>query len=497
MTVNMDFSSGKFHENWIELLDDNTRKQVKILLKEFPASMPTLNAIAACLLHRTETSDITKKENSQSKKRKIEFKQEIENGSIWSNIGEPLLIFHDLSFQIPRKKMDFLVCRNAMVVLSLNNGKNASNLENLLTDNQATLSNSDLSLEYTQNRTVELIIPNTGIKYLMCLPTPNKTQKNISIVMIYSLKNSFSCSSEKSDSQGSAEILFGFNENDKASLKITSFYQEIAARYESNKQTFLEVLSECSEMNVDVIEPKKSDFISQFPSTHSTSYQRAKNPEQLYASCHIGSKEGYLYFLSNGIFFGFKKPLIFIPFEKLESFEVENITTRTFDIRVTFDGVTKVFSMIDQCEFQPIMNYAKKYRLDQVKVGGLTMEQVNSGKFAKDAKKSSALKTNSESSEVSDEENDEDYQVELSEGESDESIDSEDSEEVESETDIEEEGSLSDEEDDEEDLDDDEDEISLNNDELSIDKYEKPGSLNGVSNYEDDDTEIEGDESCE
>lgn len=50
-----------------------------------------------------------------------------------------------------------------------------------------------------------------------------------------------------------------------------------------------------------------------------------------------GSKDGYLFFLPNGILWGFKKPLLFIPLDRVIAVSYTNVLQRTFNIEVEVD----------------------------------------------------------------------------------------------------------------------------------------------------------------
>lgn len=82
-----------------------------------------------------------------------------------------------------------------------------------------------------------------------------------------------------------------------------------------------------------------------------------------------GSKEGYLFFLSTGILWGFKKPLLFIPLERIVAVSYTSVLQRTFNMVVEVfsdeaggDATEEIeFSMIDQQDYQGIdERYVKK-----------------------------------------------------------------------------------------------------------------------------------------
>lgn len=50
-----------------------------------------------------------------------------------------------------------------------------------------------------------------------------------------------------------------------------------------------------------------------------------------------GSKDGYLFFLPNGILWGFKKPLLFIPLDRVIALSYTNVLQRTFNIEIEVD----------------------------------------------------------------------------------------------------------------------------------------------------------------
>ena len=86
-----------------------------------------------------------------------------------------------------------------------------------------------------------------------------------------------------------------------------------------------------------------------------------------------GSKEGYLFFLDNGLLWGFKKPLLFIPLNQTAAVSYCNVLRTTFNMVVevmvtTEDGQEKTeeveFGMIDQADYAGIdENYVRKNRL--------------------------------------------------------------------------------------------------------------------------------------
>jgi hypothetical protein len=131
-----------------------------------------------------------------------------------------------------------------------------------------------------------------------------------------------------------------------------------------------------------VIRPDEREFVSAMPEAH------RKGEKAYHVKAFRGSKEGivtpsrrweyadisnscagYLFFLSTGIFFGFKKPLLFFAFENIESTSYTSILQRTFNLNITtrIDSTEETqeleFSMIDQADYAGIDAYLKRHGL--------------------------------------------------------------------------------------------------------------------------------------
>ena len=79
---------------------------------------------------------------------------------------------------------------------------------------------------------------------------------------------------------------------------------------------------------------------------------------------------GYLFFLSDGIFFGFKKPLQFFPLDDISSISYTSVLQRTFNLAIAYstshpnpEEKEVEFSMIDQAQFAGIDAYIKRHEL--------------------------------------------------------------------------------------------------------------------------------------
>lgn len=115
----------------------------------------------------------------------------------------------------------------------------------------------------------------------------------------------------------------------------------------------------------------------QFTSVIKEAYR--PNEKALFTKGFRGSKDGYLFFLNTGIFWGFKKPLHFLPKERIAAVSYTSVLQRTFNLNVeiyTLDCKMKKgaganeeeveeleFAMLDQEDFEGIDTYVKRHGL--------------------------------------------------------------------------------------------------------------------------------------
>ena len=124
-----------------------------------------------------------------------------------------------------------------------------------------------------------------------------------------------------------------------------------------------------------------------------------KVPTQLFGLLHFKCTNlvdfndiGYLFFLSTGIFFGFKKPLMFFAFENIESTSYTSVLQRTFNLNIATranasDEIQEFeLSMIDQADFAGIDGYIKGHGLQDASLAEARRAKrynVNGGKAEK------------------------------------------------------------------------------------------------------------------
>lgn len=125
----------------------------------------------------------------------------------------------------------------------------------------------------------------------------------------------------------------------------------------------------------------------------------------------INSASGYLFLLSTGILFAFKKPLLFFSFDTIESVSYTSVLQRTFNLNVLArpsngteeDNAEFEFSMIDQADFSGIDTYIKRHGLQDstlAEARRAKVYNVNGAKTKEGAAAADAEATGEEESEL-------------------------------------------------------------------------------------------------
>ncbi len=93
------------------------------------------------------------------------------------------------------------------------------------------------------------------------------------------------------------------------------------------------------------------------------------NEKAVHVRAFRGSKDGYLFFLPTGILWAFKKPLLFLPLERIMAISYTSVLQRTFNMMVEIDlGDDKTeeleFAMLDQEDYGKIdESYVRRHGL--------------------------------------------------------------------------------------------------------------------------------------
>ncbi|KAI9155520.1 Histone chaperone RTT106 [Paramyrothecium foliicola] len=112
-------------------------------------------------------------------------------------------------------------------------------------------------------------------------------------------------------------------------------------------------------------------IVSANPNKFHSMIRQAHRPNEkaVHVTGFRGSKDGFLFFLENGIFWGFKKPLMFMPLDRIVAVSYTNILQITFNIVVEVMSTNGEpneeleFGMLDQQDYGGIDDYIKTNRL--------------------------------------------------------------------------------------------------------------------------------------
>jgi hypothetical protein len=104
---------------------------------------------------------------------------------------------------------------------------------------------------------------------------------------------------------------------------------------------------------------------------HSAIRQAARPGEKaVHVKAFRGSKDGFLFFLPTGILWGFKKPLLFVPLERVVAVSYTSVLQRTFNIVVEIElgggeeNAEIEFAMLDQEDYGGIdESYVRRHGL--------------------------------------------------------------------------------------------------------------------------------------
>ncbi|KAK5096774.1 hypothetical protein LTS08_007264 [Lithohypha guttulata] len=199
---------------------------------------------------------------------------------------------------------------------------------------------------------VESKYPFSSYAHALRLPVPEKNQKQYNFCLL-----------PVSGKEVSVEpIIWTVNHGPLKSYKIESDeLKSIAPGPEDVLENALNLAFQGTD--VKLVLPTEKEFASALRESH------RKNDIAYHIKAFRGSKEGYLFLLEDGIFFGFKKPLTFFTFNEIESISYTSVLQRTFNLNVTIrpspDAETQEieFSMLDQADFAGIDEYVKRHQL--------------------------------------------------------------------------------------------------------------------------------------
>ncbi|CAG8196069.1 unnamed protein product [Penicillium salamii] len=209
---------------------------------------------------------------------------------------------------------------------------------------------------------IEFGVSMDKIKHALCLPVPEKTQKQFNFCIIPEYADGITPPPEGTTT--SEAMVFTIADGPAKAAFSGDGQQINQAPGETADVLLCKILNE-NMRRCNVVRPDDKQFVSAMPEAH------RKGEKAYHVKAFRGSKEGYLFLLSTGILFAFKKPLLFFSFDTIDSVSYTSVLQRTFNLNVMArptggseeDNQEFEFSMIDQADFSGIDTYIKRHGL--------------------------------------------------------------------------------------------------------------------------------------
>ncbi|KAJ1657732.1 hypothetical protein IWQ61_002920 [Dispira simplex] len=317
-----------------------------------------------------------------------------------SNPGQPALALpdqldtcrcrvHDLSFIQPRKKLDLAFTPTHLLLA---------------------VQKPDRLVH------IEAFYPLHDVVWAVLVPSPDKAKPHWTVALF--IRNGIRSGSSLTETSLTT-IVFGFFQ-DSPTLTITGVEKEKEITPSKSDDTECQTILKSNLQRItEVIQRYLPNclLVRSSPTTLVKSKSSSPQGELLALSghpvrCYWKAREGFLYFLDHGLFYGFKKPILFFPLSDITDLEVRNIMTRTFDLHLTWmpqegqtiqgphakkpradehgadvdDNTVEVeleFSMIDNAEFDIIMAYIRHRKVAAQSLMG-QIDQSSLGPVQKD-----------------------------------------------------------------------------------------------------------------
>ncbi|ESZ97110.1 hypothetical protein SBOR_2540 [Sclerotinia borealis F-4128] len=208
------------------------------------------------------------------------------------------------------------------------------------------------------------------IEYVFCLPVPEKTQKQYNYILFP--KNSIITPSKTSPSAPPTNEPLVFTITDGApKIGTIGGTDSSAASSVSDdyKALFNWALTTRLKAAGNTLKIAESD-----PRLFSSAIRQSHRPSEkaVHVRAFRGSKDGYLFFLPTGILWGYKKPLLFLPHNRIAALSFTSVLQRTFNLSLDIDMSTPggedlteemEFQMIDQEDFAGINEFVQRHGL--------------------------------------------------------------------------------------------------------------------------------------
>ncbi|KAI0406364.1 hypothetical protein F4802DRAFT_112847 [Xylaria palmicola] len=295
---------------------------------------------------------------------------------------------HDVQSEEPahkRRRVDVEPSRNGHV----SNGATASSVDDVANED-VLLEIKDISVSIPQRKKFDLcftaghlyarapgtkgpvpgiVFPWKNIEYAFFLPVPEKSQVQHNYILLP--QNSYFPSQTAAAATPVDPLVFTIPATAPKPGAIGGPNAGAASAVSDSFQTLCHwAINKCLQAGGKRVQIEAADP-SKF---HSVIRQSHRPKEQaVHVKAFRGSKDGFLFFLESGILWGFKKPLMFLPLDKIAAISYTNVLQRTFNMVVeiyTGEGGDEEatdeieFAMLDQEDYNGINeNYVARHKL--------------------------------------------------------------------------------------------------------------------------------------
>ncbi|KAJ6187005.1 hypothetical protein N7519_001913 [Penicillium mononematosum] len=209
---------------------------------------------------------------------------------------------------------------------------------------------------------IEFGVSMDKIRHALCLPVPEKTQKQFNFCIIPEYADGITPPPEGT---AASEAMVFTVADGPAKAAFSGNGKQLGHGPGESAEAFIRKILNENMSHTNVVRPDDKQFVSAMPEAH------RKGEKAYHVKAFRGSKEGYLFLLPTGIFFAFKKPLLFFSFATIDSVSYTSVLQRTFNLNVMArpengseeDNQEFEFSMIDQENFSGIDTYIKRHGL--------------------------------------------------------------------------------------------------------------------------------------
>ncbi|KAJ4378328.1 hypothetical protein N0V86_006028 [Didymella sp. IMI 355093] len=198
---------------------------------------------------------------------------------------------------------------------------------------------------------VEFVLAWKDVDQVFCLPVPEKAKKQHNFIIIPVHGDGVNPVPDELKASAPEPIVWTFEE---------ATGKNIVEGEDPGPGPMAEAIHHCliqAGTGKEVVFPDADEFASAIPESH------RKGEKAYHVKAHRGSKEGYLFFTSVGILYGFKKPLAFFDFAAVNSIAYAAVLRNTFNLVITTQTQEIEFSMLDQENFAGINEYVQKHGL--------------------------------------------------------------------------------------------------------------------------------------